>query len=68
MSGSGDYPRDRGVHEVFEEVARHFPAHPAVRTEKEVVCYADLDRRANRLAHYLRAQGVAEGDCVGLSR
>jgi len=28
--------------------------------------YAELDRRANQLARFLRSSGLGRGDCVGL--
>jgi amino acid adenylation domain-containing protein len=60
------YPRDCGVHEVFLEIAARMPEHPAIRTESCEVNYGELDRRANRLANYLIAQGVSIGARVGL--
>ena len=66
MDSLSDYPRDCSVHELFEAVAARFPLHPAVRTEAETVSYAELNRRANTLANYLHAQGVVQGDRVGL--
>lgn len=52
--------------DLFEFAADHFPdreylvAGPARRT------YAEMDARANRLAHYLLDQGVSPGDHVGI--
>ncbi|MGI9304451.1 MAG: Pls/PosA family non-ribosomal peptide synthetase, partial [Gammaproteobacteria bacterium] len=40
--------------------------HPAVTTAQETLTYGDLDLRANQLAHYLRRNGVAAGDRIGL--
>ncbi|HEX8243336.1 MAG TPA: amino acid adenylation domain-containing protein, partial [Longimicrobium sp.] len=53
-----EYPRDLCVHELFERQARRTPAAVAVVFEGERVAYAELNRRANRLAHHLRSLGV----------
>ncbi|MDQ1026939.1 amino acid adenylation domain-containing protein [Streptomyces umbrinus] len=42
----------------FEEQAARVPGAPAVTLGEHTVSYADLDARANRLAHALRARGV----------
>ncbi|HEX8354146.1 MAG TPA: amino acid adenylation domain-containing protein, partial [Pyrinomonadaceae bacterium] len=61
-----DYPRDRCVHELFEEQAERRAGHVAVALGGEQVTYSDLNRRANRLAHYLRRAGVMPEARVGL--
>ena len=40
--------------------------HPAVVTDDVTMTYGELDRRANQVARYLKGQGVAPGDRVGL--
>ncbi|WP_189152426.1 AMP-binding protein, partial [Streptomyces lacrimifluminis] len=42
----------------FEEQAARVPDAPAVTLGPDTVTYAELDARANRLAHALRARGV----------
>ncbi|OBQ53890.1 non-ribosomal peptide synthetase [Streptomyces sp. H-KF8] len=49
------------AHEVFEERARRTPERTAVVHEGVELSYAELNRRANRLAHRLLAAGVREG-------
>ncbi|MBD8455217.1 non-ribosomal peptide synthetase, partial [Serratia rubidaea] len=52
-----DWP-DATLHQLFAEQAQRTPDAPAVEDERQQLSYAALDRRANRLAHYLRQQGV----------
>lgn len=54
------------VHELFEEQARKTPLVSAVQYEGQQLTYEDLNRRANQLAHYLRAQGVERETLVGI--
>nr|VFJ76926.1 MAG: amino acid adenylation domain-containing protein [Candidatus Kentron sp. FW] len=60
------YPRNKCVHELFEEqVARDLDA-VAVIFEDEEVNYGELNDRANRLAHRLRKLDVRPEVLVGL--
>ena len=52
------YPRWACVHEMFEDHARRTPNAVAVEVEDEKVSYGELNRQANRLAHYLQDCGV----------
>ena len=53
-----EYPREKCIHELFEEQVERSPDATAVVFEGAALTYEELNRRANRLAHYLRAQGV----------
>lgn len=53
-----DYPRDKCVHQFFEDHARRAPDTIACVFDGSSVSYAELNTRANRLAHRLRALGV----------
>ncbi len=65
-----DHDRDRTVAELFEEQAVRTPNSVAVEYQGEGLTYAELNRRANQLAHYLRRVGVkAEARvAIGLER
>jgi amino acid adenylation domain-containing protein/thioester reductase-like protein len=60
------YPHDHLLHELFEARAVQAPHAPAVTFADETLTYQQLNQRANRLAHYLRAQGVGPDVIVGL--
>ncbi|MDU9403114.1 amino acid adenylation domain-containing protein [Pseudomonas sp. zfem004] len=60
------YPREQSVQLLFEQcVARHPLALAAVHGELSL-SYGELNARANRLAHYLIAEGVVPGACVAI--
>ncbi|MCB1741757.1 MAG: amino acid adenylation domain-containing protein, partial [Gammaproteobacteria bacterium] len=61
-----DFPTERCVHELVAEQARRNPKKVAVICGEQRLSYADLNRRANQLAHHLRARGVGAETLVGL--
>jgi amino acid adenylation domain-containing protein len=63
---AADYPSDKCLHELFEEQVERTPDAVAVVSEDEQVSYRELNRRANRLAHYLRSLGVGADHLVGI--
>ena len=54
------------VHALVERQAARSPDDIAVIYEGEQLSFAELDRRANQLAHHLRAAGVRPGSFVGV--
>ncbi|MET7609429.1 non-ribosomal peptide synthetase, partial [Streptomyces avermitilis] len=52
--------------ELFTRQAAKTPDAPAVTDRETSLTYADLDARANRLAHELIARGVRPGDAVAV--
>jgi amino acid adenylation domain-containing protein len=61
------YPAQLCLHELFAQQAARTPDAVAVVCEKDRLTYADLEQRANQLAHYLRRQGVGAESLVGLA-
>jgi amino acid adenylation domain-containing protein len=60
------YPRDRNMHDLFEQQVELTPDTLAVVYEGKHLTYNELNRRANQLAHYLREMGVGAEVKVGL--
>src|SRR5262249_6151134 len=60
------YPRDPLRHGLVEPRARRTPAAEAVRCDGDALSYAELDRRASRLARRLRGLGVGPDVPVGI--
>ncbi len=61
-----DYPGDVCAHHLFEAQAARTPEAVAVIHEDRRLTYADLNRKANQLAHYLQTLGVGPETPVGL--
>ncbi|HEX6292478.1 MAG TPA: amino acid adenylation domain-containing protein [Herpetosiphonaceae bacterium] len=57
---------DQSIMALFEAQAARTPDAVALISGTERVTYAELNRRANRLAHYLRAQGIGPERRVGV--
>ena len=53
-----EYPRDKGVAEMFEEQVARTPEAVAIECESRTLSYGELNTRANHLARHLRALGV----------
>ncbi|MFD3731735.1 amino acid adenylation domain-containing protein [Streptomyces sp. NPDC058632] len=60
------YPDDHCLSELFEEQVRERPDAVAVEYGDQRLTYAQTNARANRVAHYLREQGVGPDTLVGL--
>jgi amino acid adenylation domain-containing protein/FkbM family methyltransferase len=67
---SADYPADKCLHQLFEDQVGKTPDSIALifddRIEEAQVSYVELDRRANRLAHYLAGRGCGFESRIGV--
>jgi amino acid adenylation domain-containing protein/non-ribosomal peptide synthase protein (TIGR01720 family) len=57
----------QAVHHLFEAQARQQPERQALALDTQALSYGELNRQANRLAHYLIAQGVGPEVLVGIA-
>ena len=55
---SVEFPSNKTAHELFEEQVEKAPKAVAVEYEGRQLTYGELNRQANRLAHYLQILGV----------
>ena len=56
----------QSIHAFVEAQVERTPDAPAVAFKEEEATYEELDKQANRLAHYLRRHGVQPGSLVGI--
>ena len=61
-----NYPKDKCIHQLFEQQATEQPNAIALVYRDQVVKYHELDIMANQLAHYLIANGIQPDMPVGL--
>lgn len=61
------YPNnEKCIHSIIEEQARKTPNGISVEFEEESMTYAELNTKANQVAHQLSSMGVVTGDIVGI--
>ncbi len=60
------YPRDRCIHQLFEQQTERTPESIALVFGDRQLTYRELNRRSNRVAHHLRTLGVKPHDLVGI--
>ncbi|NVO12378.1 MAG: AMP-binding protein, partial [Bacteroidales bacterium] len=61
-----DYPKDKCIHQLFEEQVEKTPDNVAIVFEKEELTYKQLNEKANKLGHYLQKKGVKAETFVGI--
>lgn len=59
-----DYPKEKCIHQLFEEQAAKTPDRAAVIFEDVEYTYSQINDMANSLAHLLREKGVERNDIV----
>ena len=60
------FPRDRLLHELFEQRVDSSPDAIAIELGERTLTYRELEERANRLAYALRARGARPGVYIGI--
>ncbi|MCB9253007.1 MAG: amino acid adenylation domain-containing protein, partial [Flavobacteriales bacterium] len=60
------YPKDKTIVELFEHRVKKTPNQTALVYEGKTMSYQELNRRSNRLAHYLIKHGVTQDTLVPL--
>src|SRR5262245_14630942 len=61
-----DYPKEKCLHQLFEEQVKRTPDAVAVIFEDQQLTYQELNIRANQLGHYLQKLGVGPETLVGI--
>lgn len=62
-----DYPRDKCVHQLFEEQVERTSDKVAVIACDKTLTYRELNEQANRIAHSLIEKGIGVGDIVAFA-
>ena len=61
------YPQDKCLHQLVEEQVARTPERVAAEAGGRQLTYAQLNERANQLAHTLRKRGVGPGQLAGVA-
>ena len=60
------YPKDKCIHQLFEEQVEKTSDAVAVVFDEQKLTYRELNNRANQLAHHLQNLGIQPEDLVGI--
>ena len=63
---AADYPNQSCIQDLFEAQVARTPDAVALEFQSSTLTFAELNRRANRVAHFLRGRGVGADKPVGL--
>ncbi|WP_275667432.1 non-ribosomal peptide synthetase [Bacillus swezeyi] len=61
-----DYPKDKTIHQLFEEQAVKTPDHTAVVFGSQNMTYRELNEKSNQAARLLREKGVGAGSIAAI--
>lgn len=61
-----EYPKNKAIHQIFEEQAAKFPNNIAMEYEKNKLTYQELNEKANKLAGALKEKGINTNTIVGI--
>ncbi|NOQ28199.1 MAG: amino acid adenylation domain-containing protein, partial [Bacteroidales bacterium] len=61
-----DYPKDKTIHQLFEEQVERTPDRIALNYNDQIITYRELNSRSNQLGQILLEKGVNSEDIVGL--
>ena len=61
-----DYPKDKTIHQLFEEQVEKTPKNIAVVFENKQLTYRELNKKTNQLAHFLLSKEVKPDSLVGI--
>jgi len=61
-----DRAEEQCIHDLFERQVDNSPTNIAIRSVDQEWTYAEVEERANRLAHFLRSKGIGAGSTVGI--
>ena len=62
-----EYPKDKCVHQLFEEQVERTPDKTAIVACDKTLTYREVNEEANRIAHSLIEKGVGVGDIVAFA-
>ncbi|KAA6443594.1 non-ribosomal peptide synthetase, partial [Bacillus swezeyi] len=61
-----DYPKDKTIHQLFEEQAVKTPDHTAVVFGSQNMTYRELNEKSNQAARLLREKGIGAGSIAAI--
>lgn len=64
---AADYPKDKCIHTLFEELAEKTSEQNAVVAHDKILTYRELNEESNKIAHALIEKGIGVGDIVAFS-